>query len=148
MAFEGTAVEVNTSRDQIEKILIKHSADKVTFGQDDGIEILGFRLAGMAIKIAMPVIDRAGSRSRTPSAVRYQQARRETWRAIHWYVKTQFDVLAIGGFTVAQAFLPWVVNPASGQTVWEESEPFFAEGYMQLGNAGMKIGVPLLAAGR
>jgi hypothetical protein len=137
MAYENTKVPVAQSMSDIEKLLIAHGAKgmqwakswetrevNVRFVKETGGEM---RTVSMTITIPDPPKPRTGEDYKTeyirsegyvkrPTAARLQrlvQAERQTYRALYWWLKSQFEAVDFGLLTFEDIFLShfeWMVG--------------------------------------
>lgn len=137
----GTSVSVAKTRMEIEALLDKYGADprRTEESRETGQAVVTFRLADRIVRFTMPLprLDAFAQRElrgrmvkATPEQQRaaYEQAARESWRALLATLKAKFISLEGGIETFEQAFLAHVVT-ADGRTVGEHVLPTLAESY-------------------
>lgn len=128
-AYATTAVPVSRSQDEIRDVLRKHGAESFQFGEGNregqryaGVEFLhrGYRVIMLvAIKIPTPAeVDRIEIKSKKKRGwlVPALWAEQRIWRVIAWGLRARMIAVEEGVETFEQAFLPHIVNPASGRT--------------------------------
>lgn len=72
-----------------------------------------------------------------PNALKNEdQARRVAWRIIKDWVEAQMAIIQSGTAEMAEVFLPYVVHPETGLTLFEE----FKEGTLKLGSGDIVDG--------
>lgn len=136
MAYETTTVAVEKSQGAIRTLLTKHRAQQFGFGEELDAEgrswaAVSFTAQGLLVRIRVPhkpVNPREVSlklqRSRSKSGadieagLREQEAKR-IWRVLHWNLKARLEAVEEEVESMAQAFLPHIVNPATGQTIYD-----------------------------
>lgn len=164
MAYEKTEVPVSRSQEQIRDVLTKHGATSFNFGEtfmsdgegrvgtagvefiyeDTRVRILAFLHAPDEKVLRKKIHD---ARSRTETQIRndlQQQEAKRVWRVLHWVVKARMEAVSEGLETFVQAFLPHIVEPTSGLTLWDIMKPSVDDGALRIGGPGMKA----LTAGR
>lgn len=132
-AYATTQVPVSRSQDEIRAVLRKHGAESFQFGEGSvggqrqaGVE---FSHRGLRVIMLAPIrvpdateverIERQARKKRgwlDPEA--WAEAR--TWRIIAWTLRSRLIGVEEGVETFEQAFLPHIVNPASGRTIYSE----------------------------
>lgn len=154
MAYETTDVPVSRSQGHIRDLLRKHGAQQFSFSE---AEVDGQRLAtvdfiqhGHAVRIRVPLrppdpetveskAKRARSRTREQIADdAYDQEERRIWRVLFHNLKARMVVVEEGVETFEQAFLAHLVDPHSGQTLWEVVRQPIEAGHLQIGGRGLK----------
>ncbi|MCP3065762.1 hypothetical protein LXT21_44050 [Myxococcus sp. K38C18041901] len=136
-----TSVPVHKSRAQIEELLDQHGADprQTSESRERGEAVVTFRLENRVVRFRMPLPQlelfttrkvRGQTVKATPEQQRtaYEQACRESWRALHAALKAKFISLEGGIETFEQAFLAHVVT-ADGHTVGEHVLPALEASY-------------------
>lgn len=152
MAYEKTAVSVERSQGEIRKLLTAHSARRFAFGEetDEGGVVwaaVTFVHGAYAVRIKVPhkppderqVTSRyMRARSKTREDIRAELAEQEAkriWRVMAWNLKARLVAVEEGVETFAEAFLAHLLDPRTGQTIYE-----------QLTETGrVELGQPLLA---
>jgi hypothetical protein len=137
MAYESTAIPVERSQGEIRKLLIRHQVAQLAFGEDrdetgQRWAAVTFRHGAFAVRIRVPlkVIDERAvtakymrARSKSRDEVRdglYEQEERRIWRVMAWNLKARMVAVEEEVETFEQAFLPHLLNPQTGRTVYEQ----------------------------
>ena len=125
---QGTAVSIDKSRGELEKLLKARGATGFMFGWEEGRDshVVAFRLADRLIRLTVPrsFYDEhkrtPSGRTRTVEAAQEQAdaEERRRWRALLLVIKARLVAVDDGVETLETAFLPWVVLP-TGQTIAE-----------------------------
>lgn len=159
MSYEKTEVPVSRSQEQIRDVLTKHGASSFNFGESfmsdggDGrvgtagvefvydetrVRIIAFLRAPDPKMLRKKIAD---ARSRTAVQIteemRAQEAKR-VWRVLHWVIKARMEAVTEGLETFVQAFLPHIVEPTSGMTLWDIMSPAVDDGALKIGGVGMR----------
>jgi hypothetical protein len=124
-----TSVSVDKSIAEIRSILSRYGADQFIHGEDSsrGQAIIGFRVGGKSIKLYLPLphkkqfmVSPAGRQRRDMGAVEkaWEQACRQSWRALALIIKAKLEAVAAGITTYEQEFLPNLLLPG-GDTIYE-----------------------------
>jgi hypothetical protein len=136
MAYESTSVPVERSQGEIRKLLIRFGCERLAFGEerDDGGQrwaavTFKAKLYAVRMKVPLKVIDerevgrafsRARSRSRDEIRDRlYEQEERRIWRVLAWNLKARMVAVEEGLDPFEEAFLPHLLDPRSGRTIYE-----------------------------
>ncbi len=126
----GTAVTVQASRSEIEKMVRAAGANAFLFAEDVDVARISFRMEGRLLRfdIALPAPDEerfvtivrgaAGRQARTAvqASAAYDRALRELWRALALTIKAKLTAVEAGIVTFEDEFLAHVVL-ADDQTV-------------------------------
>lgn len=135
-AYASTTVAVSKSQDGIRKILQSHDVRGVTFGEDfkdRNVQVRfakvvegNLRTVSVSIKIPeMPAKKRKRATrwirgrmvyDRTPQE-RQEQMARTTYRALHYWLKSQFEAVDFGLLSFEQVFLSHFEWMMDGKTV-------------------------------
>jgi hypothetical protein len=132
-AYATTLVPVSRSQDEIRTVLRKHGAESFQFGEGkrDGQRLAGvdFTRKGMRVMMLVPIIppthaevvriERSAHKKRgwlDPEP--WAEAR--IWRVIAWGLRARLIGVEEGVETFEQAFLPHIVNPSTGKTIYDE----------------------------
>lgn len=139
MAYETTNVPVERSQAQLREVLLNGGAQG--FGFDEfrvpggvGYAEVRFRSEGFVIRMRVRLEDpsaeriheinrkshRKAMRAGTPDAREWEAQR--VWRVLHWTVKARLIAVEEGLETVQQAFLPYLLDERSDETVYEALE--------------------------
>lgn len=146
MAYESTSVPVERSQGEIRKLLIAHAVEQLAFGEERDATgqrwaAVTFRHGAYAVRIKVPlkVVDERAvntkfSRSRTKGRdeirdVLFEQEERRIWRVLSWGLKARMVAVDEEVETFEQAFLPHLLNPETGRTIYEQ---LAEEGHVQL----------------
>lgn len=140
---ESTAVSVNRSRDDIERLLTKEGATAFAYGWDweKGASI-NFIAHGRQFRWQLPMPDRASREfTRTPTGkprsqsagdAAYTQAVRAQWRALLMVIKAKFVAIEAGITTFDEEFLAQTVVPETNLTVAQMMLPTVEAQYKAL----------------
>jgi hypothetical protein len=137
MAYETTTVPVERSQGEIRKLLIKAQIGQLAFGEDrdetgQRWAAVTFRHTVYAVRIRVPlkVVDERAvgakyvrARSKSRDEVRdllYEQQERRIWRVMAWNLKARMVAVEEEIETFEQAFLPHLLNPDTGRTIYEQ----------------------------
>lgn len=133
-----TKTSVESSRAEIEKLVIRAGAKKFGSGWDGTAARVEFELAGRHVRLVLPLPDAEAKvywydryrSKRTPEAARrlWEQDCRAKWRALVLIVKAKLEAVTAGISTIEREFLADVVVPGGG-TVADELLPALAEAY-------------------
>lgn len=134
-----TNVPVAQSRAELEAILEKYGADKFAYSTEAGLVQVGFRIKGLFVRLDIPM-PRPDDREFkfTPTGMiaaestrklQFEQAQRQTWRALVLVVKAKLEAAEIGISTIEREFLADTVLP-NGETVAESILPQIAVSYL------------------
>lgn len=152
MAYDSTRVPVANSQASIRALLVKYGAQQFTFGE--GVEWAGVEFVheGMLVRMRAPVVvDRADLQARYAkyaqrgakgfdewSRESIEQEQKRIWRVIHWSMKARLEAVAERVETFEQAFLAHIVDPATGETLYQRLTPAIDAGRFQVGGVGLK----------
>jgi DNA-binding IclR family transcriptional regulator len=128
---QGTSVDSSASRAEIERTLTRYGARSFMYGWEESRAALAFSADGRQVRFILPLPDRhdrrfthtpAKGQKRTPEAAEkeYEQACRQSWRALALVVKAKLEAVAAGIVSFEQEFLAHIVLP-NGRTVFEET---------------------------
>ena len=129
-----TAVSVERSRDEIERLLVRYGATAFQYGWEGELSAISFKLADRYVRILLPMPERethspAGRRrSATAQQSAYEQAVRQRWRSLVLIVKAKLEAIASGITTLEREFLADVVMP-NNQTVGQWLAPQIEAAY-------------------
>lgn len=134
----GTEVNVDRSRIEIERTLVRFGASGFLYGWNQDAHVLGFSHAGRQIKYVLPMPDKAEFRltatgqKRTTSTIEsaYEQAIKERWRALALLVKAKLASVEAGISSFENEFLSNTVLPG-GATVGQWLLPQLEDAYTQ-----------------
>jgi hypothetical protein len=137
MAYETTTVAVEKSQGEIRKLLAGHRASRFAFGEetdDGGVRwaAVTFGHGGLVVRVKVPhkpidgsAVSRKLMRSRAKTradveAEFVEQEARRIWRVMAWNLKARLVAVEEGVETFAEAFLAHLVDPTTGQTIYEQ----------------------------
>jgi hypothetical protein len=135
---EGTTVEADKSRSELEALLKKHGASEMAFfskeeGPDRGAQII-FRMNGMMIRqrVAYPTRETyskfRGSKKENEIDKLVAAEYRRRWRALLLITKAKLEIVSSGESTIEREFLADFLLP-NGKSVSEVLIPQLAESY-------------------
>ena len=126
-----TSVSSSASRDEIERTLSRYGAEGFAYGWSGKEAQVAFVMNGLRIQLKLPLPDRTDPRftqhsrgPRTPESAEreYEQAIRQSWRALALVVKAKLEAVAAGIATFEDEFLAYIAIPG-GQTVGDLMKP-------------------------
>lgn len=137
MAYEATTVPVERSQGEIRKLLIKAQVGQLAFGEDrdetgQRWAAVTFRHGPYAVRMRVPlkVVDERAvgakymrARSKSRDEIRdalYEQEEKRIWRVMAWNLKARMVAVEEDVETFEQAFLPHLLNPQTGRTIYEQ----------------------------
>lgn len=134
-----TSVPVAQSRAELESVLEKYGADKYAYSTEVGLVQIAFRIKELYVRLDVPM-PRPDDRqfALTPTGfiaaestrkAQYDQAQRQTWRALVLVVKAKLEAAEIGISTIEREFLANTILP-SGETVAEAIMPQIRDAYI------------------
>jgi len=148
-AYEGTKTPVMRSQEHIRMILAKYGAQSVEFQERWGEnEKVGVRFlftiekVSYIVRIVTPVPEIKESGRRQDVRARLKEpARRQTWRAIFWAIKSRMEAVQFGIETFQEAFLAHFEIPGeNGVTIGDRLVPQLMSGRLALPSAETKGG--------
>jgi len=124
-----TAVPVDRSRGEIERILTRYGADIFSYATslEQRRAYVAFRYNGVSFRIDITMPDPEGfkktpggrkRRSNDDAYKAYEQAQRQIWRALALYVKATLEAVDSGIIKIESALLPFALLP-DGRTMSE-----------------------------
>lgn len=140
-----TTVSVEKSKGEIENLLRRYGADQFMSGWEDGRSLIQFRAKGKHIRFVLPLPLKTEERFlRTPGRGNeysperadslWEQACRQSWRAMVLVVKAKLEAVESGITTFEEEFYAHIVLP-NGKTIFQETsnavEIAYSEGKMQ-----------------
>jgi hypothetical protein len=165
MAYANTSVPVDRSQAEIRKLLSKHGAQRFSFheGADDaGVAWVALEFVHAEsydrphmVRMAVPlkIVDNGELREKAKRAysktfdevksAAIEQENRRIWRVIFYSLKSRMEAIEEQVETFEQAFLPHLVDPGTGQTIWQRVQPAIDAGLLVIGGAGL----PALGSG-
>lgn len=154
-AYSSTTVPIERSQGQIRELLARHGAREFGFGEaidDNGDSWMAVTFTHQALRVrlrvklklvSMDVINAKARRARTKTRddliyeLSEQEARR-IWRVMAHNLKARMVAVDEGVETFEEAFLAHIVNPNTGQTIYEQLAEF----------GQIDLDTPLLQLGR
>lgn len=136
---EKTDVPSDRTRSEIERTLRRYDATEFAYGWQHGAATIGFTIANRSVRMTLPLpsptdpqfaIGPSGRRARSDVGREqaYEQAVRQSWRALALVIKAKLEAVAAGISTVEREFLADVLLP-DGSTVGAWVEPQLAIAY-------------------
>lgn len=126
-AYATTATSVTDSKADVMRILGKYGITSIAFdGKSGGSSGMGgfaetrFLTKRFAVRLTVPI----------PPASNPPQEERRIWRVLYWSLKAKLESVAAGAETMERAFLPDIVSPETGETVWETLRPRIEAGQL------------------
>jgi hypothetical protein len=133
-----TAVPIERSSAEIERVLRRYGATRFMHGWDELQTTLAFTVNDRTVRIAVPMPDPAApefrqtptGRARRGGAVNeaYEQACRQRWRALALVIKAKLEAVDAGISTIESEFLAQTLLP-NGQTVGQALAPQIEQAY-------------------
>ncbi len=130
-----TVVSVDKSKGEIERILQRYGAEKFMQGWDQEKAVIAFTYEGRTIQIKLPLPDKADF-AQTPSKKRerspedtlrhWEQACRQSWRALALMIKAKLAGVESGIATMENEFLAYTLLP-TGETIGEHTQEGIAK---------------------
>lgn len=125
-----TTVSSETSRLEIEKILIRYGADNFAYATTAGKSIIGFTMNGRQIKFVLPLpvisdfslTPTGRERSENSKYEAWEQACRQRWRALKLVIQAKLEAVECGISVFEDEFMANIVLPG-GQTVSDYVKP-------------------------
>lgn len=162
MAYATTTVPVERSQGELRKLLTRHNAQRFSFseGRPDGEERTWVQVEfvhvgnferPMLIRLGVPLklpddadLRAKAQRSRTKYYVDLrheaeEQELRRIWRVIYYSLKARLEAVEEELETFEQAFLPHIVEPTTGLTIWQMVEKPIGEGRLAIGGGGLAL---------
>ena len=124
MAYSETAVPVERSKESIRRILVNAGVRGVQFSEDFDDHRINVKFAksidgnmrtvSVSLQVPEPEKPKRVRRDfRKSDADRWEQMERATYRALHWWLKSQFEAVEFGLLSFEDVFLShfeWMVN--------------------------------------
>lgn len=147
-----TSVSVERTRAEIETVLQRYGATAFGYRTAEGIAVIEFACQDRHVRFTLPLPKRDEKRfhvtdvrrdRRTPDAAlkAWEQACRQSWRALLLAIKAKLEAVAAGIAEFEEEFLAYVVDPVTRQTVGEQIRPELAQRYLGNSTSGM-LGLP------
>ena len=116
MAYNQTSVPIERSKEAIRRILINAGARGVQFSEDFQDHLINVKFAKaidgnlrtVSVSLRIPEPEqpkRRRSNSRRSDSDRWEQMERATYRALHWWLKSQFEAVEFGLLSFEDVFL-------------------------------------------
>jgi hypothetical protein len=142
-AYRDTAVSVEKSMGELRAMLRKHGCEDFHMGQRGDRAELGFRHHTLRVRMRVPIVPMTEPEAREYASARRKgfeavwrerdaAAERQVWRVLFWLLKTRMEAVEAGVETFTEAFLPHLVHPETGETVYEALERAGAIGQLAL----------------
>lgn len=134
---KDTAVPVERSRAELERILERYGANAFAYGWDENGARIQFRAHGRYVRFDLPLPEKGDPRftmhsrgRRTPEAAlaEWEKACRQRWRALVLVVKAKLEAVESGITVFDDEFLAHIVLP-DGQTAGDWLRPQVEEAY-------------------
>lgn len=134
---QDTAVSVEKSRAEIEKLLTRYGAKSFMVGMTSGEAVIAFEMKDRKVLFRLPLPRQdeqrfthstRGPRNGDAALREWEQACRSNWRALALAVKAKLEAVAIGIATFEDEFLAHIVMD-DGFTVGQHVRPRIAEVY-------------------
>lgn len=134
-----TEVTSQKSRAEIERTLARYGADSFAYGWDAGQAMVGFHMHNRRMRFLLPLPNRndpafthtpTRGTLRTPAAAEaaYEQAVRQSWRALALVIKAKLEAVEAGIVGFEQEFAMHMVLP-DGRTVADHVVPAIETAY-------------------
>lgn len=138
---EGTQVSSESSKAEIERVLMRYGAESFMYATDRTRAAIQFRVHEKMVRIVVPLPDRDADEFRlTPSRAwerskkdwdnAYEQAVRQRWRALKLVVQAKLEAIDAGIATFDDEFLAYMVLP-DGSRYGEWAAPQLAAVFAQ-----------------
>lgn len=143
-AYSGTEVPVSKSQEDLRKQLISSGAEQFSFGQGSDWAGVEFVHAGHLVRLRCPVkpgnaaMVKAHHSSEEKQRLADEREHARVWRVLVWSVKARLVAVDEGLESFEQAFLPHIVDPGSGRTLWETVRVEIEAGALRLDGGGLK----------
>jgi hypothetical protein len=150
MAYaENTAVPVERSKAEIERMLSRYGADQFMSAWSSQQALIGFTAHKRMVRFTLPLptpeqfryhVVRGRKKARTDAEVRtaIDRETRRRWRSLVLAIKAKLEAVASKISSFEDEFLPWIVLP-SGRTVGQEVLPQIDELYEAGGDGAIKL---------
>jgi hypothetical protein len=110
----GTAVPVERSRVEIERVLTKYGASKFGTMTEETRSTVYFEVKGRQLQWSIPMPD-----AKRMTQSRFDQERRRRWRVMLITLKAMLEAVESKLMTFDEAFLSHIVIPGTARTVAE-----------------------------
>lgn len=147
MAYaENTAVPVERSKAEIERMLARYGADQFMSAWSNQQAVIGFAAHKRLVRFTLPLpgpeqfryhVVRGRKKARTDAEVRtaVERETRRRWRSLVLAIKAKLEAVASKISSFEDEFLPWIVLP-SGNTVGQEVLPQIDQIYEEADSSG------------
>ena len=136
---QHTAVSVDKSKAEIERLLMRYGADQFVSGWTDGGAKIGFHAHDKFVRFTLPLPDKtdkefthspSGRRRLSPEKASrvYEQGCRQRYRALALVVKAKLEAVETHITTFEEEFLAHIVMP-DGKTIAEHTLPMIEAAY-------------------
>lgn len=136
----STTVPVEKSKAEIERTLARYGATSFMYGTTATEAVIAFEAKGKRILFRLPMPDPSERRfTHTPdkgllrsaeaASREWEQACRQSWRALALVIKAKLEAVAAGIVAFEDEFLAHIVLPGGG-TVGEHIKPRIEEAYL------------------
>ncbi len=140
---EGTSVSIARSRDEIERLLVRHKATGFLYGEQGSRAMIAFELEGRRYRMELKYPRLSdfswGTRGNQHGRQEYERSpaqmeialyaeKQRLWRGLVLLVKGKLEAVASGIATIESELLAYTVMP-DGETVGEWLEPQLNEVY-------------------
>lgn len=110
---------------EIQQILVKHGAKKIMqdYDENGGISAVCFLIntpmgeQGVRLPANIDAVDRVLQKQKVKGG--REQAERVAWRIVKDWVEAQMAILESQMVTIDEVFLPYIINPTDGQTIYQ-----------------------------
>lgn len=122
----GTTVSVESSQQEIGRILNRYRVEEYSFGAAQGKAVVAFVIKDYPVRVAIPLPPRpaegayrkAGNGKKVPLDKDWEQEVRESWRALALLIKANLEAVERGIVGVQEAFMAYLLT-GNGKTVGE-----------------------------
>lgn len=135
-----TSVDSSTSRAEIERTLTRYGADRFIYGWEDERAVVGFTMKDRQVRFYLPLPDRNSRkfthtehqgklRSPDSHAKAYEQAVRQSWRALALVIKAKLEAVESGITEFEDEFMAHITLP-DGRSVGDFMKPQIEQAYL------------------
>lgn len=136
---QNTDVSTEKSRAEIERLITRYGATQTAFFNEPGRAMVLFEAKGRRVFFTLPLPRKTEerfqrppkhNRQRSPAQIDalWEQACRQSWRALALVIKAKLEAVASGITTFEDEFMAHIVMP-DGKTVGEHVRPTIAAAY-------------------
>lgn len=152
MAYDSTKVPVANSQASIRGLLVKHGAQQFTFGEGADWAGVEFVHGQMLVRMRAPLKlddgklkagfdkyqrNNGGKSFGEWRASSVEQEQKRIWRVLHWSLKARLEAVEEDVETFEQAFLAHIVDPSTGDTLYQRLQPALDRGAFDIGGPGL-----------